>query len=679
MSRGLRIPFVVAVQIGLAIGGAGSSGAARAAVLEQHAARIAFLRLTTGFWQVWVMNADGSSPRQLTTSPVDKVHTAWRPGTLDILYHTNQGESFLLDLATQREQRILENLKVTDAAWRPDGQRLAYGLPPDDLTHGKTSLWESGLDGKDRRRLSGDAQSDALAPSWLDGERITFRQCVMTNNMETRHDFWLFTLGEVPSGQVVQGDDEKLKFDQTVSRQGTFAYSSLRSGSYEIWTLPVGGGEPRQVTRMGSYAGNPSWSPEGQALAFDSDKEGPLQIYEVGVAGGKPKRLTNDPSPSRKPAWGPVPATDAVASLKLDPPSTGPAKTVDDGKATQRAAPPAGAPSVSWVSTDRLTLDATKNEQVVLRYNVSAPAAVTVRLIDSAGQAARTFQVDVVRAGDQRVVWDGHDDSGQPVAADAYTYTITARDANGREATYDLRAQTAGEMVWAIESGYDPQSGRITYTLPQASRVRLFVIRKDTIQPVRSLLDWAVRGPGRHEETWDGWSEGRVFKMTETAQVMPVVYGYSLPRNAVIVEGTSAKEVARTSRPAAPPFQPASNRTVQAHALHPRARCYDPRITLSLAGTKEGDPEAIPYVRRATPLRIDFPAAQGDGRVSPQPRLSVFVFVDGTMVERCLSAYAPYQWIVDPKMLTPGEHVITALIVWRDDHLGLGHFRVKTG
>ena len=41
---------------------------------------IVFLRLTTVHWQLWLMAPDGSSQRQLTHSPVDKVHAAWRPG-----------------------------------------------------------------------------------------------------------------------------------------------------------------------------------------------------------------------------------------------------------------------------------------------------------------------------------------------------------------------------------------------------------------------------------------------------------------------------------------------------------------------------------------------------------------------------------------------------------------------
>ncbi len=54
----------------------------------------------------------------------------------------------------------------------------------------------------------------------------------------------------------------------------------------------------------------------------------------------------------------------------------------------------------------------------------------------------------------------------------------------------------------------------------------------------------------------------------------------------------------------------------------------------------------------------------------------VFVFVDGALVERNLDGYLPYQWELDPNNLDPGEHVITALLAWPDDHFGVTHLRV---
>ncbi len=265
--------------------------------------KIAFLRLTEGFWQVWMMNTDGSMQEQLTTTLVDKVHMVWGPKNQRLLYNTNQGQTRILDLGTRKEKRILNGHKIIDAAWSPDGKTLAYGLSPKNLAHGKTSLWVSDLKGGQRSKMAGGQKTDALAPMWSrDGKQLVFRQCMMVNNMQVYHDFWV---SDAAGGHrhLIDGDHEMLKFDQVVSRQGVLAYSSARSGFYEIWTLPVKGGQRHQLTRFQQYAGDPSWSPDGQSLVFDSDKNGRQQIYRIRVNGKQLVALTHDKPPSRKPVW----------------------------------------------------------------------------------------------------------------------------------------------------------------------------------------------------------------------------------------------------------------------------------------------------------------------------------------------------------------------------------------
>ncbi len=265
--------------------------------------KIAFLRLVDGFWQVWMMNTDGSMQEQLTTTPVDKVHIAWGPGSQQLLYHTNRGETWVLDLGTLKEEQILKEYKIIDAAWSPDGETLAYGLSSKNLARGKTALWISDLKGEQRSKLAGDQKSDALAPMWSqDGKQLVFRQCLMANNMQVYHDFWV---GDTKGGgiRVIDGDHEMLKFDQAVSQQGMLAYSSARTGFYEIWTLPVKGGQRRQLTRFKQYAGNPAWSPDGKSIVFDSDKDGRQQIYRIKVNGKQFIALTQGKRPARKPVW----------------------------------------------------------------------------------------------------------------------------------------------------------------------------------------------------------------------------------------------------------------------------------------------------------------------------------------------------------------------------------------
>lgn len=265
--------------------------------------KIVFLRLTGHFWQVWMMNTDGTRQEQLTTTLVDKVHMAWGPKNQQLLYNTNQGETWVLDLASRKGKRILKKYKIIDAAWSPDGKTLAYGLSPKDLARGKTSLWVSDLKGGQRSKLAGGQKIDALAPMWSrDGKQLVFRQCMMANNMQVYHDFWVEDMASRKT-HIVDGDYEMHKFDQVLSRQGVLAYSSARSGFYEIWTLPLNGGHRRQLTDFKQYAGNPAWSPDGKAIVFDSDKNGRQQIYRIKVKGKSLIALTQGKRPSRNPIW----------------------------------------------------------------------------------------------------------------------------------------------------------------------------------------------------------------------------------------------------------------------------------------------------------------------------------------------------------------------------------------
>lgn len=60
----------------------------------------------------------------------------------------------------------------------------------------------------------------------------------------------------------------------------------------DIFTIPVNGGEGRQLTTGSSYETFPVWSPDSRNIVFASDREGSQDIYIVGVEGGTPRRLT---------------------------------------------------------------------------------------------------------------------------------------------------------------------------------------------------------------------------------------------------------------------------------------------------------------------------------------------------------------------------------------------------
>ncbi len=338
--------------------------------------------------------------------------------------------------------------------------------------------------------------------------------------------------------------------------------------------------------------------------------------------------------------------------------------------------------AITWVSTDRVEFEPEKGEQVTLRYRVSAPALVEVKFWDRLGEAVRTFEKEVEKPGEENVSWDGRDEGGNRVPSEAYVYTISAWANGEKESTpvvYDLRDRTGGALVHVERIEWDPKSGRLVYGISTPSRVRVILGRQETGWPVGTLIDWEPRAAGRHQEPWNGWDSQ--IEAKEMPRLVPAIHAFALPDNAVIVKGPQSgngySSSART--PDKTPYRlraqsVASNVVLHQHAHHPRSRCYDPPIEISFpeAQTIKG----MVRLTEKTPLRLDLALDQLKGRVAPIPKVSVSVFVDGALVERHLEGYLPDQWVLDPTEYDPGEHVITALLAWPDDHFGVRHARI---
>jgi len=79
--------------------------------------------------------------------------------------------------------------------------------------------------------------------------------------------------------------------DVRISPDGDFIAFTYKG---DIWSVPVSGGEARQLTVRDTYEASPVWSPDGKKIAFLSDRNGNFDVYVMDAKGGTPKRLTSN-------------------------------------------------------------------------------------------------------------------------------------------------------------------------------------------------------------------------------------------------------------------------------------------------------------------------------------------------------------------------------------------------
>ena len=126
------------------------------------------------------------------------------------------------------------------------------------------------------------------APNWTpDGKSLIFNDYkgIMYN-----YDLATNKPSEINTGDITKNNnDHVISFDG--KRLGLSSNVKDLGGSI-IYTVPISGGTPKQVTPKGpSYMHG--WSPDGKSLVFCGERDGEFDVYRVPVEGGKEVRLTN--------------------------------------------------------------------------------------------------------------------------------------------------------------------------------------------------------------------------------------------------------------------------------------------------------------------------------------------------------------------------------------------------
>ena len=141
---------------------------------------------------------------------------------------------------------------------------------------------------------------------------------------EGRYDLWVM---DGDGGNPVNlTDDPETDFEPTWSPDGqSIAFSrslSFNNADWDLWVIDADGSNLVPLTQGPSQDRHPSWSPDGRRIAYDSGSEGIRDIWVMDADGSNPVNLTPDSNIEVDPSWSPDGQRIAYASAQNSAGST---------------------------------------------------------------------------------------------------------------------------------------------------------------------------------------------------------------------------------------------------------------------------------------------------------------------------------------------------------------------
>jgi Tol biopolymer transport system component len=255
--------------------------------------------------QICIMNADGSGYRRLTTEDgVRHYYPSLAPDGQSVVFsqyrEDNVYEIYELTLADGKATRLTDRLGVlTGPEISPDGKSIIFMRWT--VASNQYQIWLMDRSGGNPRQVFSGTGWD---PTWSpDGTRILFASDINGSNQ-------LYIVNLDGTGLKKVSDLPALRGRSDWSPQDLIVTYSGDSWKRELYIMNSDGTNQHQVSPSGGNSQGPSFSPDGQWIAFTAyfDKLNDIngcEIYTIRKDGSDLRQLTNNDYCDYQPRWGP--------------------------------------------------------------------------------------------------------------------------------------------------------------------------------------------------------------------------------------------------------------------------------------------------------------------------------------------------------------------------------------
>jgi len=252
--------------------------------------------------EIYIMNADGSDPRRITTNTHFDIGANVSPDGKTVAFHQGYGDhccTIKLVAADGSTERELTNGQWP--GWSPDGKRIGFNGPG---VGGVGDIWVINVDGTGLTNVT-QSPSAETRPDWSpSGTQIAFQ-----SNRSGNPEIWIMDADGSNAVQLTSHPAQDQAPDWSPDGRKIVFQSNRDDTRFDVYVMNADGMDVTRLTFGGGRDLDPDWSPDGRQIAFDSDRDFVArqirQVFVMNADGTNQRPLTALPSENGHAGWGP--------------------------------------------------------------------------------------------------------------------------------------------------------------------------------------------------------------------------------------------------------------------------------------------------------------------------------------------------------------------------------------